>query len=172
VHFLRSRAVARALVDAAALVPDSLVPEFGAGALTEALAATGARVLAIERDEVFVRELQRRFGDRPTVRVVAGDLRTMPLPRRPFTVVANIPFSASTPLLRRLLGGRVPLRAAEQLVARGFASGSPPPCPATPNRHGGRRGTTSRSPRASMPRRSRHHRGSPPHSCRSGGPMA
>lgn len=131
-HFLRSRTVARELVRAADLTSSSLVLEFGAGsgALTEVLAASGARVLAIERDDVFVRQLQRRFREQPSVRVVAGDLRTVPLPRRPFTVVANLPFSVSTALFRRLLGdGDTALRSAEVLTEWGFAKRVSAACP-------------------------------------------
>src|SRR5690606_42049877 len=49
-----------------------LVMEFGAGPgiLTSALAATGARVIAVERHTGFVARLERRFGDDPGVRVV------------------------------------------------------------------------------------------------------
>jgi 23S rRNA (adenine-N6)-dimethyltransferase len=105
VHFLSSERVVGRLVRAAALRPGDLVLDFGAGtgALTGPLAATGARVLAVERDAAFVRRLERRFADRPSVRVVHGDVRSVPLPRRSYAVVASIPFAVSTVLLRRLL---------------------------------------------------------------------
>jgi 23S rRNA (adenine-N6)-dimethyltransferase len=79
-------------------------------------------VLAVERDEVFVRTLRRRFADRPGVRVVHADLRRVPLPRRGFAVVSSIPFAVSTPLLRRLLspvGDRLSL--ADLVVEWGLA---------------------------------------------------
>jgi 23S rRNA (adenine-N6)-dimethyltransferase len=105
VHHLSCPPVIERLVRGAGLGPGDLVIDFGAGpgTLTAPLARTGARVLAIERDEVFVATLRRRFADQPLVRVVPGDLRRLPLPRTDFTVVANIPFAVSTALLRRLL---------------------------------------------------------------------
>jgi 23S rRNA (adenine-N6)-dimethyltransferase len=105
VHFLASAPVVARLVRSARVGPGDLVVDLGAGtgAVTAPLAATGARVLAVERDPAFVRRLARRFADRPAVRVVHADVRSVPLPRRPYAVVANLPFAVTTDLLRRLL---------------------------------------------------------------------
>lgn len=105
VHLLSDRRVITELVRAADLGDGDLVIDFGAGpgTITAPLAHTGSRVLAVERDARFADDLRRRFDDRPTVRVVHDDLRTVRLPRRTFAVVASIPFAVSTPLLRRLL---------------------------------------------------------------------
>ncbi|MFD2078640.1 23S rRNA (adenine-N6)-dimethyltransferase [Actinopolymorpha cephalotaxi] len=127
IHLLRSGTAVRGLVESAALGPDSLVLDLGAGpgTLTAPLARTGARVLAIERDPGFLARLERRFGDHPNVRVVAGDLTRVPLPGRPFQVVASIPYDLSTLLLRRLLtdanGGGSSLAAADLVIEWGFA---------------------------------------------------
>lgn len=105
VHLLSCPRVIDRLVRSAGLGADDLVIDFGAGpgAITAPLADIGSQVLAVERDERFVRALHRRFDDRPRVRVVHQDLRRVRLPRRDFAVVASIPFAVSTPLLRRLL---------------------------------------------------------------------
>ena len=124
VHFLSAPRVIRGLLRSAAPGPGDLVLDIGAGpgTITGPLAATGARVLAVERDEAFVRQLTRRFAHHPHVRVVAADARSVPLPRRDFTVVANIPFALSTPLLRRLLTAvHRPMAAADLVVEWGFA---------------------------------------------------
>lgn len=124
IHLLRSRPIIESVVASAGLTPDTLVLDLGAGpgTLTEPLARTGARVIAIERDPKFLARLHRRFGDRPNVRVVAADLRDVPLPRRTFRVVASIPYSLSTVLLRRLLGpADSPCEVATLVVEWGFA---------------------------------------------------
>jgi len=125
-HVLRDPAVVRAMVRSAGLGPGDLVLDLGAGpgALTMALARTGARVIAVERDPRLARHLARRTAEDPAVRVVEGDLRAIALPHRPFHVVANIPFATGTDLLRRLLDGHDrgrPLRGADLLVEWGFA---------------------------------------------------
>jgi len=94
----------------------------GYGALTVPLARTGARVIAIELDPRLAARLRRRFADEPQVGVVEADLRRVPLPRRPFHVVASPPFALTTLLCRRLLGDRsVQLTGAELVLAWGAA---------------------------------------------------
>lgn len=105
VHVLRDRRVVAALVRSASVGPGDLVFDIGAGTgvLTDRLAATGARVIAVERSPAMAARLERRFAADAAVRVVAADARHVPLPRRAFAVVANIPYSISTELIRRLL---------------------------------------------------------------------
>jgi 23S rRNA (adenine-N6)-dimethyltransferase len=122
-HFLRDRSVAAELVRHAAIRPSELVLDLGAGggAITAPLAATGARVLAVERDQRLVGYLERRF-EGTGVRVIRADLRTVPLPRRPYRVVASIPFATTTLLLRRMLDDpRGALAGADLLVEWGAA---------------------------------------------------
>jgi len=91
----------------------------GSGAITAGLAATGARVIAVERDPKLAARLRRRFRADAAVRVVEADLRTMPLPRRDFLVVASPPFSLTTALCRRLMSDpATPLAGAELIVQR------------------------------------------------------
>jgi 23S rRNA (adenine-N6)-dimethyltransferase len=124
-HSLRSRAFADELVRDAGIPPGALVLDLGAGggALTRALADAGARVRAVELDPVALRQLEARFGDDPRVDVVEGDLTLLPLPDEPFAVVANLPFSAGTAILRRLLGDpRLPLSQLDTIVEWGLAA--------------------------------------------------
>lgn len=91
------------LVAEAGVGPGDLVVDVGAGlgALTVPLLDAGARVVAVEAHPERSAALRRLVGsDAVVVRADAADLR---LPRRPFHVVANPPFSVTTPLLRRLL---------------------------------------------------------------------
>ena len=121
-HFLRDPALIRHLVRASGAGPGRLAVDLGAGhgEITAALAASGARVIAVERDPRTASGLRRRMAGSPLVTVLTADLREIPLPRREFLVVANIPFAAGTALLRRLAGDpSVPLAGADLIIAWG-----------------------------------------------------
>jgi 23S rRNA (adenine-N6)-dimethyltransferase len=120
-HFLRDRQLIARLARASGAEAGRLVFDFGAGegAITAGLAATGARVIAVERDPKLAARLRRRFDQEPQVRVVEADLRVVPLPRRDFLVVASPPFSLTTALCRRLLSDpAISLAGAELIVQR------------------------------------------------------
>lgn len=132
-HYLADRRLAAELARAADLTADDLVVEVGAGfgRLTEELASRAGRVVAIEADPRAAARLASRFRDRTDVTVVAGDALRVPLPRRPFKVVANPPFHLTSGLLHRLLDECLPrLRRADLVLEWGTAVGlcaiSPP----------------------------------------------
>ncbi len=102
-HFLRSRRLAAELVDAAAVGRGELVLEIGAGSgrLTDALAARGAEVLAVELDPELAAVLRRRAGAQ--VHVVEADALAVDLPERRYRAFGNLPFAAGGAILRRLL---------------------------------------------------------------------
>jgi 16S rRNA A1518/A1519 N6-dimethyltransferase RsmA/KsgA/DIM1 with predicted DNA glycosylase/AP lyase activity len=123
-HFLRSAAVAEAIVADARIAADDLVVDIGAGGgrLTAPLARTGAEVWAIELDGELARVLRRRFAGAGNVRVIEGDALRVALPRRTFRVVANVPFGSTTAILRRLLEDpRLPVAQADVIVEWGLA---------------------------------------------------
>lgn len=92
--------------------------------MTLPLARTGARVIAVERDERLAARLRRAGAPFPNVTGVTGDALRVPLPGRPFRVVANIPFSITTPLLPRLVASRMAV--AGPTGGRGGAAPAPP----------------------------------------------
>ena len=123
-HFLTDRSLIAQLVRASGAGAGDLVFDMGAGygALTAPLARTGARVIAIEIDPRLAERLRRRFDGEPQVGVVEDDLCRVPLPRRPFRVVASPPFALTTLLCRRLLGDRsIQLSGAELVLEWGAA---------------------------------------------------
>ena len=108
-HFLCDPGVARRIVDLTRAADEPAVLEIGPGlgALTDALAAGARRLYLVEIDRGLVERLQARYADRPHVQVIAGDVLALPLdamidvPR--VTVVGNLPYNITTPILFRLL---------------------------------------------------------------------
>jgi 23S rRNA (adenine-N6)-dimethyltransferase len=116
-HPLSAPAAARLVADAG-IGRGDLVLDIGAGtgALTSALLAAGARVLAVELHPGRAGELRRRFDGRVTViQTDAADLR---LPRRPFRVVANPPWAISAAVVKRLTSRGSRLERADLVLPR------------------------------------------------------
>lgn len=96
---------ARRIVAGSRVGSGDLVVELGAGGgmLTRELARAAGRVVAVEYDPYWAARLREGLSDRDNVLVIQGDALEVRLPKMPFTVVANIPFHATTSILHRLL---------------------------------------------------------------------
>lgn len=108
---------------------EDLVVDLGAGdgVLTRALVEAGARVVAVELHPGRAATLRERFASEP-VTVVRADLATVRLPRRPFHVVANPPWSRAETVRSHLLRAPGLVRADLVLprwLVRRWASASP-----------------------------------------------
>ena len=132
-HFLAAPGIVRRIVEAADLAGDDAVVEVGPGlgALTHALADRAGSVTALEADPSLVLALERAFAERPTVRIVhadalAADLEDVVPADGPYKVVANLPYYAATPIVRRFLEARhkptLLVVMVQREVARGMAA--------------------------------------------------
>jgi 16S rRNA (adenine1518-N6/adenine1519-N6)-dimethyltransferase len=126
-HFLCDPAVARRIVDAARLPPDAAVLEIGPGlgALTDELAARAGRLYLVEIDRGLAARLVDRHAAQPHVRVLVGDVLELPLDtlitEPEATVVANLPYNISTPVLFRLVALRARFPCAVVMLQREVA---------------------------------------------------
>jgi len=110
-NFLVNAATLNRIVATAALSPDDAVLEIGPGlgALTSRLAAAVAQTVAIEKDERLAHWLRCQSWVHSTgATIIPGDALKIAweetgLPMQSVKVVANLPYSVSKPLLRRIL---------------------------------------------------------------------
>ena len=109
-NFLVDGRVRAKIVDAADISPDDTVLEIGPGRgfLTKALAERGCRLIAVELDDALIPRLAETFADYGNVEIVHADARTVDVDslvgtETAYKVVANLPYYAATPIVRRFL---------------------------------------------------------------------
>lgn len=98
------------IVDAAELSSDDTVLEIGPGRgfLTKALAEHAGRVIAVELDGNLIERLREKVAEYSNVEIVEGDGREIDIDilvgaNADYKVVANLPYYAATPIVRRFL---------------------------------------------------------------------
>ena len=104
-HFLRDPRLARSIVAELRAPFGSLVLDAGAGrgALTEALAEAGFRVIAVEKDVRLFQSLRSRFIGRTNVECHHADVLACGWPPAPHAVVSNVPYAITAAFVRRIL---------------------------------------------------------------------
>lgn len=113
-HFLIDKNIARKIVQLAEIKPDETVVEIGPGRgiLTRLLIRQAKRVIAIELDRDLYHRLEKEFCDEHNqpvrqagLSLIYGDALKYPYETiaGSFKVVANLPYSITTPLLFHLL---------------------------------------------------------------------
>lgn len=126
-HFLTNDYYAKLLSDAVAVRPDESIVEIGPGkgALTKHLLATGAPVIAIEKDEALAAALPAIFPG-ADLHVITGDIRDLfsrtshPVPRA-YVVAANIPYYITGEIIRQFLEAAHQPRAMALLIQKEVA---------------------------------------------------
>ena len=132
-NFLVDRRIVGRILGAAEVNPDDTVVEIGPGrgTLTRALADRVGRLVAVEIDENLAASLAESFRDIPHVDILPADARHVDIeslvePAAPYKVVANLPYYAATPIIRRFLEARhkptVMVVMVQQEVARQMAA--------------------------------------------------
>ena len=116
-NFLYDEDLLAELTEAAGVTKDEDVLEIGpgCGSLTKHLCDSANRVLAVELDERLIPLLSAFLEDKKNLTVIQGDVMSLNLAevtadlKKPFAVVANIPYYITTPLIRLLLSGGLPV---------------------------------------------------------------
>lgn len=131
-NFLIDQNVLRRIVEIAGLEPGDGVLEIGPGigALTEKLADVAERVVAIEIDQRLLPILEDTLGKYEHVTVIHGDVLKLALQEifakhyrenQTISVVANLPYYVTTPIVMKLLEEKLPLNNIVVMIQREVA---------------------------------------------------
>jgi 16S rRNA (adenine1518-N6/adenine1519-N6)-dimethyltransferase len=109
-NFLHDQDVIARIIDSINPQPDQHLLEIGPGqaALTDTLAASGARLDCVELDRDLSRYLEQRFSNNERVRIhqqdiLKFDLTSLDAKPRSLRVIGNLPYNISTPVMFHLL---------------------------------------------------------------------
>lgn len=134
-NFIYDDGLLASLVSLSGVTGEDAVLEVGpgCGTMTKHLCRAAGKVLAVEIDERLIPVLTAFLADFDNVTVIEGDALTMPLDRitailgERFSVVANIPYYITTPLILKFLDAHLPIpricmmvqqEVAEKILAR------------------------------------------------------
>ena len=129
-HFLADAALANRIVAAAAPVPADAILEIGpgAGVLTRRLTPRAGRVIAVELDAHLAAALPQRLNYPRNLAVLNTDARALDIANAvggagvPYKVVANLPYYAAAPIIRRFLETPTPPTLLVVMVQREVAA--------------------------------------------------
>lgn len=108
-HLMHNKKLLQEIVDQAKVSKKDTVLELGAGkgALTTFLSERAKRVLAVEYDQTFIQVLNRKMAHAANTTIIHEDIMRIHLPKGEFVVVSNIPYSITTPIMKKLLSNPV-----------------------------------------------------------------
>ncbi|MDA1227044.1 MAG: 16S rRNA (adenine(1518)-N(6)/adenine(1519)-N(6))-dimethyltransferase RsmA [Chloroflexi bacterium] len=109
-NFLVDRRVLGRIINAAEIMSEDVVVEIGPGRgiLTRELAKTAAEVVAVELDDDLSEALAVEFAGQHHVKILHADAREVDIgslarPGSAYKLVANLPYYAALPIVRRFL---------------------------------------------------------------------
>lgn len=126
-NFLTETSVVEDIVEIAGVQPGDLVIEIGPGMgiLTRQLLSAGATVIGVELDRELAAFLRRELGGSEGFSLVEQDARYLDpaelTGNQPYQVVANLPYSAATVILRNLMESTHPPTRMTVMVQREVA---------------------------------------------------
>ncbi len=130
-NFLIDENVLGKIVDAAKLDQDTCALEIGpgAGTLTRCLAANSKKTIAIEIDRALIPILGESLAEFDNVKLIHADVMEVNLKEvtretfgdNPFSVVANLPYYITTPIIMELLESHLPVTTMTMMVQKEVA---------------------------------------------------
>lgn len=126
-NFLTSTGMVEEIIRIAGVRPNDLIVEIGPGMgiLTRQLLSAGARVIGVELDRELAALLKRELGEIDRFRLVEQDARYIDAAEltggEPYQVVANLPYSVATVIIRAFMESPAPPRRMTVMVQKEVA---------------------------------------------------
>lgn len=104
-NFLRDRELVNGLIRASDISWNDTVLEVGTGngIITESLISVSKKVIAVEIDKDLFAPLSSRLGKNRNLEFIYGNFLDFELPKEPYKVFSNIPFSLTGEIIKKLL---------------------------------------------------------------------
>ena len=116
-NFLKSKKALFAMLEAGEIVPEDTILEIGPGlgVLTEKLLETGAKIIAVEKDNELIGFLKEKFAkeiENKQLTLIHGDileldLNLLGLKANSYKLIANIPYYITGLIFRKFLSGNI-----------------------------------------------------------------
>ena len=130
-NFLIDTSVLERIIKAAQISTEDCVLEIGPGigTMTQYLAETAGKVVAVEIDKALIPILEETLGPYENVTVLQGDILKVNIGElaekyhkgKPLKVVANLPYDITTPIIMGLFEKKVPLDSITVMVQKEVA---------------------------------------------------
>lgn len=128
-NFIYDEDLIAALVEASGVTEEEDVLEVGpgSGSMTKQLCKRAHHVMSVELDDRLIPLLNAYMSEYPNFTLVHGDVMALNLPeitsplRKPLSVVANIPYYITTPLVTSLLSSKLSLKRLALMVQKEVA---------------------------------------------------
>lgn len=130
-NFLIDEHVITKIINAAEITKDDLVLEIGPGigTMTQYLAESARKVIAVEIDKNLIPILEETLAEYDNVTVINEDILKLDINRlveeendgKPIKVVANLPYYITTPIIMGLFESHVPLQSITVMVQKEVA---------------------------------------------------
>lgn len=104
-NFLKDNELVKQLIRSSGILWNDIVLEIGAGpgVITKNLLSVSKKVIAVEIDKNLFSLLSSRLGNNPSLKTVCGNFLDVELPKEPYKVFSNIPFSITGEIIKKLL---------------------------------------------------------------------
>lgn len=108
--FLHSPELVNRLVGKSSIDQKDTVIEIGPGRgiITQSLLQKAKFVISVERDPLLYSRLKQRFINYPNLDIIWADFLSFQLPKTPYKIFANIPFSIEGKIVRKLIDSQNP----------------------------------------------------------------